>query len=203
MPSVLDAIGNTPLVPLGRVAAHLSVPVLAKCEHLNPGGSVKDRIALAIVRDAEARGALRPGDTIVEATAGNTGLGLALVAGACGYRLVCVMPEKMSLDKRTSLTALGARVEITPNVPLGHPANFQSVARRLAADHPIGAHTRVDGLDVVEVGAGDVDRRQLTCPHAGRDLRGGQADDLSSSDSSASVHAWTVTVAGDTFRSES
>ena len=84
-----------------------------------PGGSVKDRIALAIVLDAERRGVLRPGDTIVEATAGNTGVGLALVAGARGYGLVCVMPEKMSLDKRTSLAALGARVEIAPNAPLG------------------------------------------------------------------------------------
>ena len=85
--------------------------------------------------DAEQRGVLRPGDTIVEATAGNTGVGLALVAGARGYALVCVMPEKMSLDKRTSLAALGARIEITPNAPLGDPANFQEVARRLAAEH--------------------------------------------------------------------
>ena len=100
-------------MPLGPLAAGLDVPVLVKCEHLNPGGSVKDRIALAIVLDAERRGVLRPGDTIVEATAGNTGVGLALVAGARGYGLVCVMPEKMSLDKRRSLAALGARVEIT------------------------------------------------------------------------------------------
>ena len=89
---------------LGPVAAGLGVPILAKCEHLNPGGSVKDRIALAIVLDAERRGVLRPGDTIVEATAGNTGVGLALVAGARGYELVCVMPEKMSVDKRAALT---------------------------------------------------------------------------------------------------
>jgi cysteine synthase len=117
------------------MAAGLGVRVLVKCEHLNPGGSVKDRIALAIVLDAERRGVLRPGDTIVEATAGNTGVGLALVAGVRGYRLVCVMPEKMSPDKRRSLTALGARVEITPNAPLGHADNFQQVARRLALDH--------------------------------------------------------------------
>jgi cysteine synthase len=122
-------------VPLGPLAAGLDVPVLVKCEHLNPGGSVKDRIALAIVLDAERRGVLRPGDTIVEATAGNTGVGLALVAGARGYGLVCVMPEKMSLDKRRSLAALGARVEITANAPLADPANFQNVARRLAAEH--------------------------------------------------------------------
>ena len=122
-------------MPLGPLAAGLDVPVLVKCEHLNPGGSVKDRIARAIVLDAERRGVLRPGDTIVEATAGNTGVGLALVAGARGYGLVCVMPEKMSLDKRRSLAALGARVEITANAPLSDPANFQNVARRLAAEH--------------------------------------------------------------------
>ncbi|MDX6539289.1 MAG: cysteine synthase [Gaiellales bacterium] len=122
-------------MPLGPIAAGLGMPILAKCEHLNPGGSVKDRIALAIVLDAEQRGALRRGDTIVEATAGNTGVGLALVAGVRGYGLVCVMPEKMSPDKRTSLAALGARVEITANAPLGDPANFQQVARRLAAEH--------------------------------------------------------------------
>jgi cysteine synthase len=122
-------------VPLGPIAAGLHVPILVKCEHLNPGGSVKDRIALAIVLDAERRGLLSPGATIVEATAGNTGVGLALVAAARGYELVCVMPEKMSLDKRTSLAALGARVEITANAPLEDPRNFQQVARRLAAEH--------------------------------------------------------------------
>jgi cysteine synthase len=122
-------------VPLGQIAAGLDVPILVKCEHLNPGGSVKDRIALAIVLDAECRGVLRPGDTIVEATAGNTGVGLALVAGARGYKLVCVMPEKMSLDKRTSLAALGARLEITRNAPIDDPDNFQQVARRLAREH--------------------------------------------------------------------
>jgi cysteine synthase len=132
---VLGHIGNTPLVALGPIAAGLDVPILAKCEHLNPGGSVKDRIALAIVADAERRGSLRPGGTSVEATAGNTGVGLALVAAARGYDLVCVMPEKMSVDKRASLAALGARVEIVPNAPLGHPDNFQEVARRLAAGH--------------------------------------------------------------------
>src|SRR5512142_1595404 len=106
--SILDRIGNTPLVPLARIGAGLPVPVYAKCEHLNPGGSVKDRIAKAIVDDACARGVLAPGMTLVEATAGNTGMGLALVAAARGYRLVCVMPEKMSADKRTALAMLGA-----------------------------------------------------------------------------------------------
>lgn len=132
--SILDRIGNTPLVPLARIAADLPVPVLAKCEHMNPGGSVKDRIAKAIVDDAEARGALRPGMTLVEATAGNTGLGLALVAAVRGYRLVCVMPEKMSADKRVALAAAGAQVVITANAPPTSPENFRNVAKRMAEE---------------------------------------------------------------------
>jgi cysteine synthase len=101
---------------------------------MNPGGSIKDRIALAIVDDAERRGALRPGMTLVEATAGNTGIGLALVAAARGYGLACVMPEKMSTDKRAALRAMGAQVIITPNAPPSSPDNFQNVARRLAQE---------------------------------------------------------------------
>jgi cysteine synthase len=133
-PSILDHIGNTPLVPLRALARGLRVPVLVKCEHLNPGGSVKDRIAVAIVDDAERRGVLRPGATLIEATAGNTGAGLALVAAVRGYRLVCVMPEKMCVDKRRSLAAVGAEVIITPNAPPASPDNFQNVARRLAEE---------------------------------------------------------------------
>jgi cystathionine beta-synthase len=135
MTSILDHIGRTPLVPLQRIARGLSVPVLVKCEHLNPGGSVKDRIALAIVEDAERRGLLRPGDTLIEATAGNTGVGLALIAALRGYKLVCVMPEKMSIDKRAALAALGARVIVTPNAASDHPDNFKNVAPRLAAEN--------------------------------------------------------------------
>src|SRR5262245_61172980 len=131
----LDHIGNTPLVRLDRIAAGSVVPIFGKCEHLNPGGSVKDRIARAIVDDAEARGALRPGMTLVEATAGNTGVGLALLAAARGYDLVCVMPEKMSADKRVALEALGARVIITANAPPQSPDNFQRVACRLAEEN--------------------------------------------------------------------
>jgi cysteine synthase len=133
--SIADAVGKTPLVELRSVARGLGVPVLAKCEHLNPGGSVKDRIAVAIVRDAEQRGVLEPGGTLIEATAGNTGVGLALVAAARGYGLVCVMPEKMSPDKRRQLETLGARVIITPNRPPGDPENFQEVAARLAREN--------------------------------------------------------------------
>lgn len=132
MVSVLDTIGGTPLVPLRRVAGGLDVRV--KCEHLNPGGSIKDRIAQAIVDDAERRGVLRPGMTLVEATAGNTGVGLALVGAVRGYRLCCVMPEKMSLDKRVALAALGAEVIITANAPPSSPQSFRAVAARLAAE---------------------------------------------------------------------
>ena len=121
-------------MPLERVARGLPVPVLAKCEHMNPGGSVKDRIAVAIVEDAERRGLLRPGATLIEATAGNTGMGLALVAAVRGYSLVCVLPEKMSVDKRHALAAVGARVVVTPNAPPDSPDHFQNVARRLARE---------------------------------------------------------------------
>ena len=133
--NILEHIGGTPLVPLSRIAHDLPVPVLVKCEHMNPGGSVKDRIAKAIVDDAETRGVLRSGMTLVEATAGNTGVGLALVAAARGYRLVCVMPAKMCIDKRVALASLGARVVITPNAPPSSPDNFRNVAERMAAEH--------------------------------------------------------------------
>jgi cystathionine beta-synthase len=134
MKNILDSIGNTPLVPLPSVGAGLPFPLLGKCEHMNPRGSVKDRIALAIVDEAERQGLLRPGGTLVEATAGNTGVGLALVAAIRGYRLVCVMPEKMSEDKRLALRALGAEVVIAENAPPGDPRNFQEVARRIAEE---------------------------------------------------------------------
>jgi cysteine synthase len=132
---IVDAIGRTPLIRLGALAAHTRVPVLVKCEHMNPGGSVKDRIAKAILEDAAARGALAPGATLIEATAGNTGMGLALVAARRRYRLVCVMPEKMSVDKRFALAALGVEVRVTPNAPPTSADNFRNVAERLAKEH--------------------------------------------------------------------
>ena len=132
--TIEDAIGRTRLIELCALGKGLPVPVLVKCEHLNPGGSIKDRIARAIVDDAEARGLLQPGATLIEATAGNTGLGLALVAAARGYRLVCTMPAKMSADKRIALEALGVEVIITANAPPSHPDNFRNVARRLAEE---------------------------------------------------------------------
>lgn len=131
---ILQEIGRTPLVALERIGAGLPVPVLVKCEHMNPGGSIKDRIALAIVEDAERRGVLAPGATLVEATAGNTGLGLALVAAARGYRLVCVLPEKMSVDKRVALASLGAEVIVTSNAPPESPDNYRNVARRMSEE---------------------------------------------------------------------
>jgi cysteine synthase len=160
--TILDEIGNTPLVRLNRVADGTAVPVFGKCEFLNPGGSVKDRIAKAIVDHGERLGQLRPGATLIEATAGNTGMGLALVAAVRGYRLVCVLPEKMSADKRSALAALGAEVIVTPNAPPGDPRNFQQVARRLAAErgwfltdqfaHPANAlvHEQTTGPEILQ-----------------------------------------------------
>jgi cystathionine beta-synthase len=133
--NVLEAIGWTPLVRLHRVATDIPAFIYAKVEYLNPGGSVKDRVAVAMVDDAERSGQLRPGGTIVEATAGNTGVGLALVAAVRGYRCIFVMPDKMSADKVRLLKAYGAEVVITPtNVPPDSPASYNGVAERLSRE---------------------------------------------------------------------
>ncbi len=133
--SVIDLIGHTPLVRLGRVGAEVAPLVLAKIEYLNPGGSVKDRIALRMVEAAEANGRLRPGGTIVEPTSGNTGVGLALVAQRKGYRCVFVCPDKVSQDKQDVLRAYGAEVVVCPTaVPPEHPDSYYSVSDRLAAE---------------------------------------------------------------------
>ena len=135
--SILDLVGNTPVVPLRRVTQGLPYTVLAKLEYLNPGGSVKDRIGAAMVDDAERRGLLKPGGTIVEATSGNTGVGLALVAAVRGYRVVFVLPDKMSTEKIRLLRAYGARVVVTPSgLAPDHPMSHYSVARRLALEIP-------------------------------------------------------------------
>src|SRR4029453_4722859 len=111
------------------------VRVFIKCEHLNPGGSVKDRTARAIVLDAEERGQLAPGATLIEGTAGNTGVGLALIAAVRGYRLLCVLPEKMAVDKRIQLRQLGSEGIIPKNGPLTAPHNFRNVAARMAEEN--------------------------------------------------------------------
>ena len=135
--SLIELVGGTPLVRLGRMAAHVRPQVLAKVEYMNPGGSVKDRIALAMVEDAEARGLIAPGGTIVEPTSGNTGVGLALVANARGYRCVFVMPDKMSPEKIAVLRAYGAEVVVCPTaVDPDHPDSYYSVSKRLAAEIP-------------------------------------------------------------------
>jgi cysteine synthase A len=114
--SVLDVVGNTPLVRLHRVVAAGSAEVLAKLESLNPAGSVKDRIALSMIEDAEARGELKPGDTIVEPTSGNTGIGLAMVCAVKGYRLILTMPEDMSIERRKLFARFGAELVLTPAI---------------------------------------------------------------------------------------
>ncbi len=133
--NVVDLIGGTPLVRLHAVTAGIEATVLAKVEYLNPGGSVKDRIAERMVDEAEASGALLPGGTIVEPTSGNTGVGLALLAQQRGYTCVFVCPDKVAQDKRDVLTAYGARVVITPTaVPPDHPESYYSVSDRLARE---------------------------------------------------------------------
>jgi cysteine synthase A len=132
--SVLDLIGNTPLIRLNRVAPQGGAEILAKVESLNPGGSVKDRIAISMVEAAERGGQLRPGATIVEPTSGNTGIGLALVAAAKGYRLVLTMPEDMSVERRQLLARFGAELMLTPAMEGMTGAVF--AAQQLLREHP-------------------------------------------------------------------
>jgi cystathionine beta-synthase len=135
--SVLDTVGRTPLVRLRHVARGLSVPVLAKMEMFNPGGSVKDRIGLAMVEAAERDGRLKPGGTIVECTSGNTGMGLAMVAAVRGYRAVFCMPDKVSSEKVNLLKAFGAEVLLSPTaVAPESPESYYSVARRVTSERP-------------------------------------------------------------------
>jgi cysteine synthase A len=128
----VGAVGNTPLIRLDRVSGQTGCEILGKAEFLNPGGSVKDRAALAIVLDAEQRGVLRPGGMIVEGTAGNTGIGLALVANARGYRTSIVIPETQSQEKKDTLRLCGAALYEVPAVPYKDPNNYVHVAQRLA-----------------------------------------------------------------------
>ena len=130
----LDTIGNTPLIRLKRASEETGCEILGKAEFLNPGSSVKDRAALFIVRDAEASGALRPGGVVVEGTAGNTGIGLALVGNARGYRTVIVIPDTQSIEKIDMLRLCGAEVSLAPAVPYRDPNNYVKVSGRLAEE---------------------------------------------------------------------
>ncbi|RSU51760.1 cysteine synthase A [Sphingomonas sp. S-NIH.Pt15_0812] len=136
IPDTLSLIGNTPLVRLKGPSEAAGGDIFGKCEYANPGASVKDRAALAIIEDAEERGALLPGGTIVEGTAGNTGIGLALVANAKGYRTVIVMPETQSREKMDTLRALGAELVLVPAAPYSSPCHFVHTSRRLAEETP-------------------------------------------------------------------
>jgi cysteine synthase len=130
----LALIGNTPLVKLEGPSAEAGATILGKCEFANPGASVKDRAALFIVEDAEARGALKPGGTIVEGTAGNTGIGIALVANAKGYKTIIVMPDNQSKEKMDTLRALGAELVLVPPAPFANPGHFVHTSRRIAEE---------------------------------------------------------------------
>ena len=132
----LDLIGNTPLVRLAGPSEAAGCEIWGKCEFANPGASVKDRAALWIVRDAERSGALQPGGTIVEGTAGNTGIGLALVGNALGYKSVIVMPETQSREKMDTLRALRAELVLVPAAPFSNPGHFVHTSRRLAEETP-------------------------------------------------------------------
>src|SRR2546429_1532735 len=138
-PTVLELVGNTPIVRLDLVGRGVEPELLAKLEYLNPGGSVKDRIGLAMIEAAEREGKLRPGGTIVEPTSGNTGVGLAIAAALRGYRSIFVMPDKMSQEKISMLRAYGSQVVITPTaVEPSSPESYYSVSDRLAEEIPGG-----------------------------------------------------------------
>jgi cysteine synthase A len=130
----LDSIGQTPLIRLRKASEITGCEILGKAEFLNPGGSVKDRAALAIIEDAEAKGLIRPGGTIVEGTAGNTGIGLALVGNARGYRTVIVMPETQSQEKKDFIRLIGAELRLVPPAPYSDPGNYVHVSDRLAQE---------------------------------------------------------------------
>jgi cystathionine beta-synthase len=169
---VLEAIGNTPLIRLNKVlGGEVKATILAKAEFLNPGGSVKDRVGPAIIEDAERNGRIQPGGTIVEATSGNTGVGLALAAAVKGYRTVFVMPDKMSDEKVRFLRSFGARVVLTPTaVAPEDPRSYYNVARRIAEETPNALlanqyhnpanpeiHYRTTGPEMWEQTAGKID----------------------------------------------
>ena len=171
----IDSIGNTPLIKLKAASVATGCDIFGKAEFLNPGGSVKDRAALAIIEDAEKRGKLRPGGVIVEGTAGNTGIGIALVANARGYRTVIVMPETQSQEKKDMLRLCGAELRLVPALPYANPGNYVrysgTLAEEMAKTEPNGAiwanqfdnvanrdgHYRTTGPEIWEQTDGKVD----------------------------------------------
>jgi cysteine synthase len=166
----VDAIGRTPLIRLRRISEETGCEIFGKAEFMNPGGSVKDRAARAIVLDAEARGLLHPGGTVVEGTAGNTGIGLAHVCRARGYRCLIVMPDNQSPEKYSLIEALGAEVRRVKTVPYADPNHYQKVAGRLASELPDAvwsnqfdntanrqAHIDTTGPEIWEQTAGRID----------------------------------------------
>ncbi len=166
----LALIGNTPLVRLNRASEATGCEILAKCEFMNPGGSVKDRAALYIIADAEAQGLLQPGGVIVEGTAGNTGIGLALVGNAKGYKTIIVMTDTQSREKQDTLRALGAELVLVPPTAYSNPAHYVHTSRRIAEDTPNAlwanqfdntanrmAHIRTTAPEVWEQTGGRVD----------------------------------------------
>jgi cystathionine beta-synthase len=139
--NITEAIGGTPLVRLNKVSAHVKSTIYVKCEYMNPGGSMKDRVAMNIIRDAERRGLLAPGGTIVEATSGNTGAGLAMIGALRGYHCIFVMPDKMSNEKIASLRAFGAKVVLCPTaVDPEDPRSYYEVTKRIVAETPGAFH---------------------------------------------------------------
>ncbi|MGQ5700794.1 cysteine synthase A [Sandaracinobacteroides sp. A072] len=133
---IAGLVGETPLVRLRGPSERTGCDIWGKCEFMNPGGSVKDRAALYIIRDAEAGGALKPGGVIVEGTAGNTGIGLAVIGASLGYRTIIVMPETQSQEKKDALRALGAELVLVPAAPYSNPGHYVHVSRRLAEETP-------------------------------------------------------------------
>src|SRR3954447_1990288 len=170
-PTILDLVGDTPVVRLQRIVPEGAATVLVKLEYLNPGGSVKDRIGLAMIEAAERDGKLKPGGTIVEPTSGNTGVGLAIAAALKGYHCIFVMPDKMSQEKISMLRAYGAEVVITPTaVDPDSPESYYSVSSRLAEEIPGGfkpdqysneanpqAHYDTTAPEILEQTGGEID----------------------------------------------
>src|SRR6266404_9386631 len=170
-PTIIDLVGDTPIVRLDRISQDVPGTILAKLEYLNPGGSVKDRIGLAMIEAAERDGKLKPGGTIVEPTSGNTGVGLAIAAARKGYRCIFVMPDKMSQEKISMLRGYGAEVVITPTaVEHDSPESYYSVSSRLAEEIPGGfkpdqysnmsnpeAHYLTTGPEIWEQTGGELD----------------------------------------------